>query len=183
MRQKPGRRGMPFKAVQVFAVDRVAVSWRARFHILGPMNSTSSICSSCARPEPTSSTKKPATGASSNAGRRRPRPKTEPVTVRQVPDGERWLVYVRLASDTSEEVAPERRHPEIVLTAVTRRTGSARERALRLRRQAKPLGVRAEAGALADPGRLPCRCVCQAVRAPGVKQKTTAPRAQLRTRS
>jgi hypothetical protein len=37
MWQKPGGRALRFTASQRFAVDRVAFSWRARFHVLGPL--------------------------------------------------------------------------------------------------------------------------------------------------
>ena len=37
MWQKPGGRAMRFSAVQHFAVERVAFSWRARFPIIGPL--------------------------------------------------------------------------------------------------------------------------------------------------
>jgi hypothetical protein len=37
MWQKPGGRAMRFTATERFAVDRVAVSWRARFPMLGPL--------------------------------------------------------------------------------------------------------------------------------------------------
>jgi hypothetical protein len=37
MWQKPGGRAMRFSAVQRFAVDRVAFSWRARFPLVGPV--------------------------------------------------------------------------------------------------------------------------------------------------
>jgi hypothetical protein len=37
MWQKPGGRAMRFSAVQRFAVDRVAFSWRARFPLVGPI--------------------------------------------------------------------------------------------------------------------------------------------------
>ena len=37
MRQRPGGRVMPFRAIEDFSIDRVAFSWRARFPIIGPL--------------------------------------------------------------------------------------------------------------------------------------------------
>lgn len=37
MRQKPGGRAMRFTAVQLFAVERIAFSWQARFPLVGPL--------------------------------------------------------------------------------------------------------------------------------------------------
>jgi hypothetical protein len=34
---KPGSRAMRFTATEVFAVDRIAFSWQARFPLLGPL--------------------------------------------------------------------------------------------------------------------------------------------------